>query len=290
MTHIGVAVIVGQRTFADALASRIAAEPGLLVVAVGESVAAARRLLEGRHADVVLLDSELPHGLDFAAELARTRATRPQPTRVIMLGPIPEATHVVEALRAEVAGWVPKEESIEHLLCGIRSAIRGEIWLPATAVGPVLRLLVHERYEREDRPEHPLERLTPREREVLGYLVEGIGRREAAERMHLSAHTVRSHLQNLMAKLGVHTTLEAVAVARQAQFGEARPGALPCRGHSRALHTEPLRCRNRAHGRDRTRPDRGSGAGDEPYQHHARGQAPEHDDVLTGVVRPVACA
>src|SRR5215469_5404069 len=112
MTHIGVAVIVGQRTFADALASRIAAEPGLSVVAVAESVAAASRLLEGRHADVVLLDSELPHGLDFAAELARTRATKPQPTRVIMLGPIPEAAHVVEALRAAVAGWVPKEESI----------------------------------------------------------------------------------------------------------------------------------------------------------------------------------
>jgi DNA-binding NarL/FixJ family response regulator len=240
MTHIGVAVIVGQRTLADALASRITAEPDLSVVAVADSVAAARRLLEGRHADVVLLDSELPDGLDFAAELDRTRATRPLPTHVVMLGPISEATHVVEALRTEVTGWVPKEESIEYLLCGIRGVMRGEIWLPAAALGPVLRLLLHERYEREDCPEHPLERLTPREREVLDYLVEGIGRREAAERMHLSAHTVRSHLQNLMGKLGVHTTLEAVAVARQAQFGEARPRAVPCRGDGRARHTKPL--------------------------------------------------
>jgi len=92
-------------------------------------------------------------------------------------------------------------------------------------VGPILRLLIYERDERQASVEHPLGSLTPREREVLSFLVEGIGRREVAERMHLSANTVRSHLQNLMAKLGVHTTLEAVALARQAQPREARPRA-----------------------------------------------------------------
>jgi DNA-binding NarL/FixJ family response regulator len=222
MAQISVAVVIGQRTFADALASRLAAEPGLLVVAVAESVAAARRLLDGRHVDVVLLDSELTQSLEFAAELAAIRAAAPRPVRVVMLGPVPEATHVVEALRAGVAGWVRKEESIEQLLGAIQAAMRGETWLPVTAVGAVLRLLLHERDEREDGSRHPLGCLTPREREVLAYLAEGIGRREAAELMHLSAHTVRSHLQNLMGKLGVHTTLEAVAVARQAHFGEVR--------------------------------------------------------------------
>ncbi len=57
---------------------------------------------------------------------------------------------------------------------------------------------------------------------MLSHLADGISRREVAERMHLSANTVRSHLQNLMAKLEVHTTLEAVALARRAQLREAR--------------------------------------------------------------------
>jgi len=101
--------------------------------------------------------------------------------------------------------------------------MRDETWFPAAAVGPVLRLLLYERDERQASLKQPLGSLTPREREVLSYLAEGIGRREVAERMHLSANTVRSHLQNLMAKLGVHTTLEAVALARRAQLREGRP-------------------------------------------------------------------
>jgi DNA-binding NarL/FixJ family response regulator len=225
MTQISVVVVDGQRTFADALAVRLAAEPGLLLVSAAESAAAARRLLAGRHVDVVLLDSELAEALDLAAELASIGFATAGAVRVIMLGTMPAAARIVAALRAGIAGWIPKEESIEQLLGVIRGVMRDETWLPATAVGPVLRLLLDERDEREASSKHPLGSLTPREQEVLSYLAEGIGRREVAERMHLSANTVRSHLQNLMAKLGVHTTLEAVALARRAPVREARPRA-----------------------------------------------------------------
>jgi DNA-binding NarL/FixJ family response regulator len=225
MTQISVIVIDGQRTFVDALASRLAAEPGLSVVAAAESAEAARRLLIGRHVDIVLLDSELTDGLHLAAELPRLRAATTPPARVIMLGTVPDPARMVEAVRAGIAGWIPKEESIEQLLGAIRDVMRGETWFPGTAVGSVLRLLIHERDQRLASVRHPLGSLTPREREVLSYLAEGIGRREVAERMHLSANTVRSHLQNLMAKLEVHTTLEAVALARRVQLREVRPSA-----------------------------------------------------------------
>jgi DNA-binding NarL/FixJ family response regulator len=218
MTRISVAVIDGQRTFADALASRLAVEPDLLVVAVPGSAATARRLLNDRHVDIVLLDSELAQGLRPAADPS-------QPPRVIILGPVPDAVRTVETLRTGIAGWVPKEESIEHLLRVIRGVVRGEIWLPVQAVGPVLRLLLQERRERDSSSAPALGSLTPREREILGYLAEGIGRQELAERMHLAAGTVRSHVQNLMGKLGVHSALEAVAIARQTRLGDARPRA-----------------------------------------------------------------
>ncbi len=226
MTQIRTAVITGQRTLADALASRLAVEPDLLVVAIAESAAAARRLLAGCDVDIVLLDGGLAiDGLDLAAELAGIRAVTRQSVRLIMLGTVPEAPRTVELLRAGISAWVPKQESIEHLLRVIRGVMRDETWLPTNAVGPVLRLLLHESEEREASSKHPLGSLTPREREVLSYLAEGIGRREAAERMHVSGHTVRSHLQNLMGKLGVHSSLEAVALARQAEVSEALPNA-----------------------------------------------------------------
>jgi DNA-binding NarL/FixJ family response regulator len=77
----------------------------------------------------------------------------------------------------------------------------------------VLHLLLRAHEERQDN-DRLLAALTPREREVLSCLADGAERREVAERLHLSANTVRTHLQNLMAKLGVHSTLEAVAISR----------------------------------------------------------------------------
>jgi DNA-binding NarL/FixJ family response regulator len=230
MSKISLVVVDGQCTFADALASCLAAEDGMLVVAAAESAAATRRLLVGRHVDIVLLDSELPEGLNFAAELARVRPSSLQPIRVIMLGAVPEAPRVVAALRAGVAGWVSKDDSIEHLFDAIQGAMRDETWLSAAAVGPVMRLLLHQDDQREASQKQPLASLTPREHEVLTYLAEGLGRREVGERMHLSVNTVRSHLQNLMGKLKVHSTLEAVAIARQAHPGEALPGPPPLSG------------------------------------------------------------
>jgi DNA-binding NarL/FixJ family response regulator len=228
MTEISVVVIDGQRTFADALAERLSAEASLRVVAAAESVASVRRLLVGRHVDIALLDTELPEGLHFATEVAHIGTAAPHPVRVIMLGTVPEAARIVEALRAGIAGWVRKGESIEHLLAAIRGVMRDETWLPPPVVGPVLRLLLDESHGRPESGTGPLMTLTSREREVLSYLAQGMGRREVAERMHLSPNTVRSHLQNLMGKLKVHSTLEAVALARRAQLRDAPPTVASC--------------------------------------------------------------
>ena len=106
MTQISLLVVDGQCTFADALVSRLAAEDDLLVVAAAESAATTRRLLVGRQVNVVLLDSDLPDALDLAAELASARPDSPQATRVIMLGAVPAAARIVQALRSGIGGWV----------------------------------------------------------------------------------------------------------------------------------------------------------------------------------------
>ena len=77
----------------------------------------------------------------------------------------------------------------------------------------------------EPEGEHPLlAALTPREREVLAHLTEGAGLREVAKRLHMSVKTINTHLHNLRGKLGVHSTLEAVALAR---FRPGRPPGQP---------------------------------------------------------------
>ena len=137
--------------------------------------------------------------------------------------PTPPA-RIVQALRAGVAAWVRKDESLEHLLDVIRSVTRGETWLPPAEAGNVVRLLLRERDQHRD-GERLIAALTPRERTVLACFAGGAGHRDAvAEQLHLSVNTVRTHMQNLMAKLGVHSTLEAVALTRD-QAAWIRPDA-----------------------------------------------------------------
>jgi DNA-binding NarL/FixJ family response regulator len=110
----------------------------------------------------------------------------------------------------------------------IRGVARGETWLPPTEAGDVLRLLLQDQERRRDN-NRLLSSLTPREWEVLTCLAEGAGRREVAEQLHLSANTVRTHMQNIMAKLGVHSTLEAVAISRPHLRPDAVLSATPAR-------------------------------------------------------------
>jgi DNA-binding NarL/FixJ family response regulator len=209
--EIHLIIVDQQRTFCDALAIRLRAEPDLMVAAEAQSMESARRAQAGRSADVILLDAELPNGssVAFCAEMTR-RVPAP---RVVMLSAASEAHRIVAAVRAGAVAWVRKEESIDYLLHVIRCVVCGETWLPPVELGQVLRLLIEDQDDRRSRDEF-LAALTPRERDVLLHLLEGAGCKEVAARLQLSINTVRSHLQSLMVKFGVHSTVELVAVTR----------------------------------------------------------------------------
>jgi DNA-binding NarL/FixJ family response regulator len=208
---ISVFVVDAERTFADALSARLEAEEDIDIVMPLHPKAPAPSLILGRHADVVLLDADLPDRA--AVNLCEELAGRSEAPRVVMMSSGSQADRIADAVRAGAAGWVRKDESLDHLLRVVRGVVAGETWLPRAEMGAVLRLLLEEREHRRE-SDRLLAALTPREREILSCLADGAGRRDVAERLHLSANTVRTHLQNLMAKLGVHSTLEAVALTR----------------------------------------------------------------------------
>lgn len=208
---ISVFVVDAERTFADALSARLEAEEDIDIVMPLHPQAPAPSLILGRHADVVLLDADLPDRA--AVNLCEELAGRPEAPRVVMMSSGSQADRIADAVRAGAAAWVRKDESLDHLLRVVRGVVAGETWLPRAEMGAVLRLLLEEREHRRE-SDRLLAALTPREREILSCLADGAGRRDVAERLHLSANTVRTHLQNLMAKLGVHSTLEAVALTR----------------------------------------------------------------------------
>ena len=208
---ISVTVIDQERTFADALAGRLRAEDDIEVMGAVEAGLPSPWLLAGRAAHVIVLDGDLPGGA--TNRLCEELSERDEDTRVVTLSSSAEPARIVAAIQAGAAAWVRKDESLDHLLQVIRGVARGETWLPPSETGNVVLWLL-EQQDRHRENERLLASLTPRERAVLACLAEGAGHREIAEQLHLSVNTVRTHLQNLRSKLGVHSALEAVALTR----------------------------------------------------------------------------
>jgi DNA-binding NarL/FixJ family response regulator len=207
---IGLFILIQERTFADALAIRLEKEPDVDVVAALDTSTQPSRLFVGSRVDVVLLDADLADNAAF--RLCEDLSRNPGAPRVIFLSHSNDPERIVRGIRAGAAGWVRKDESLARLIYVIRGIARGETWLPPNQTGEVLRLLMRRPDHDEDCGDQLLAALTGREREVLLCLAEGTRRRDVAEHLHMSPNTVRTHLQNLMAKLGVHSALEAVAL------------------------------------------------------------------------------
>lgn len=257
--RIRVLVVDDHRIFAESLAAALAAEPDVDVSAAGSGPAAQRCLeravADNRRYDVLLVDADLGtvfrppgspvgalaavprlvpearHGdhpgavvapvpdqlVDGIGLVERVRAEYPA-TRTVVLAERDDARRAARALQAGASGWVAKDCSLSRLLAVMRGVLRDETHLPPALLTGVLRELTAARRHRTE-SERLVESLTPREQEVLRCMVAGLGRKAVAERLFLSPHTVRTHMQNVLGKLGVHSTLAAVALARRAGVG-----------------------------------------------------------------------
>jgi DNA-binding NarL/FixJ family response regulator len=190
-------------------APRPAGQPGLPAAAVGGaglgSVPVAREAAD-----------------DGIALVARCRAAHPD-LRAVVLADADDARRAVRALQAGAGGWVAKESSLGRLMAVVRGVLRDETHLPPALLTGVVREFTAARRARTE-SERLIATLTPRERQVLRCMVAGLGRQAVADRLYLSPHTVRTHMQNVLGKLGVHSTLAAVALARRAGVGPAEIG------------------------------------------------------------------
>ncbi len=199
-------------TFADALASRLDAEPGVRAFAA-TTIEQARWVMSGRTFDGLLLDVDLGgrDGLRFAEELL---AAQPD-LRIVAVAGGDDERQVIDAVQIGIVGWVPKDAPIEHLLAVIHGALRGETWIPPRLLTSVI---AHLKAGKGELPEADLllGKLTRRERDVLGFLVTGMSVDTIASQLFLSRNTIRTHIQHLTAKLGVHSSVAAVAAARRA--------------------------------------------------------------------------
>lgn len=211
----GVKVLILDRhpLVADTLAARLNAETELTVVATTSSAPQAVTAAHVLHPDVVVIgvDSED----DPAVELTRAlREKEPRP-RVVLIGDDSDTMTVADCLCAGAQAWVLRETTTSTLVAAIQGAMQDETHVAPRLLTGVIRHLRDKRASREENGAR-VSRLSERERAVLAAMTEGLDREEIAARLGVSHNTVRTHAQNCYAKLGVHSSLEAVRVAFRA--------------------------------------------------------------------------
>ena len=163
------------------------------------------RLCENLQPDVVLMDLVMP-GMDGAAATRVIRERWPH-VQVVALTSFKEKDLVQGVLEAGAIGYMHKNVSADELAGAIRAAHSGQSTLAPEAAQVLIQAT--------RQPPSPGHDLTPREREVLALMVEGLNNPGIAERLVMSRSTVKFHVSNILSKLGVASRTEAVALALQ---------------------------------------------------------------------------
>jgi len=209
MRKIRVLVVDDHTVFAESLAMVINLQRDMETVGTASTCAAALESTARLQPDVVLLDVLLPDGdgIDVAQNIKATQPT----TKIVILTSATEDDVLLRAIDVGASGFITKFRAIDDVIAAVRAAHAGEILIPpAMLLGLLSRL---HRRQQEESSVAPIEPLTPREREVLQALARGLDNRQAARYLQISPNTLRTHLQNIMDKLNVHSKLEAVVLA-----------------------------------------------------------------------------
>ena len=198
MTTIRLMLVDDHPLVRDGLRARLNSVPGLLVVAEADSADAAVELAPRAAPDLVLMDIGL-RGANGIEATRRLRALLPT-LRVVVLSMHDNAEYVREALRAGAGGYVLKDSPAEEIVDAIHAVMAGNPYLSASMTTAM------------QRPSGD-EALTPREREVLALIAEGLSSRDIGERLAMGVRTVETHRTNLRRKLNLPSAAALVRYA-----------------------------------------------------------------------------
>ncbi|MBC7662583.1 MAG: response regulator transcription factor [Caulobacter sp.] len=208
-TPTRILVVDDDDAFRESVCSAIARDAGMVLAAQVNSVAAAREAILHGNFDVALIDLGLPdgNGIDLILQISRTLPE----VDIMVVTVFGDEAHVLASIEAGATGYLLKRSLNDTLGATVRELRAG-----GSPISPVIaRQLLH-RFKRAT-PESPQPAavvddggLSEREREVLLFIAKGFTVGEIANMLHLSAHTVATHVKHIYRKLAVHSRTEAV--------------------------------------------------------------------------------
>ena len=207
-------------SFRQALAFMFEREGEFAVAGQAGSLAEARSFLsvspEGF--DVAVVDLALPDGDGFG--LIEELSSRPDVMTLVLSASL-EPARFATAVEAGASGVLHKSAPIGEIVDAVRRLKSGEALLSPAEVVEMLRMVSRRRQE-EYEARRAIEKLTPREKQVLTALGEGLDSKDIAEKLHITVETERTHMVNILGKLDVHSRLQALVFAARHGLVEIR--------------------------------------------------------------------
>jgi DNA-binding NarL/FixJ family response regulator len=213
VTPIRVLLVHDQPLFREGVHTLLSLQPDLEVVGEAGNGEEALRLAARLRPDVVLMDLQMPV-LDGVEATRRLRLTQPD-CRVIALTTFDDDEYVFEGLRAGAIGYLLKDTPSIKLLEAIRAAARGESFLQPSIAAKVVAEFSRLADQAPTRPQPLAEPLSERENDILRLVVTGASNREIAAVLVITEGTVKNHLTNILAKLGVRDRTQAALKAKE---------------------------------------------------------------------------
>lgn len=221
---IRVVVVDDQAVIRAGLRTMLEHEPDLTIVGEASDAAEALTVVAAARPDVVLMDVRMP-GTDGIEATRRILAEQGDPPAVLVLTTFDDDEYVFGALRAGAAGFLLKDAGPDVLAAAVRTVAGGDALLdPSVTRRLVERWAALEATSAPAAAEAPtaVGTLSDREREILVGLARGLTNRELADELIVSEATVKTHVSNLLTKLGVRSRVQAVILAYES--GVVRPG------------------------------------------------------------------
>jgi DNA-binding NarL/FixJ family response regulator len=207
---IRVAVIDDNRLVREGLAAMLNRLANIRAAAHADIAAATGTEL---HPHVLLLDFGL--GGDETSRIAKTLVQQAPDVKIVVMDLIPVAEEILELVNAGVSGFVMKEASFEEFVATIYAVAAGDKVLPPRMTESLFAQIAKEASNHKAQDVLDDVRMTPRELEVIELIGEGLSNKEIAQRLNIAAHTVKSHVRNVMEKLALHTRLQIAAYSRR---------------------------------------------------------------------------
>ena len=212
-------LVEDHASFRQTLAFVFDQEPGFEVVAQAGTLAEARGEMDGLQADLGVIDLSLPDG-EGTELIGELREANPLFAALVLTASLDRTEHA-RAVEAGAAGVLHKSADVDAILDATRRLGEGETLLSEEELLALLRLAGQSR-EEEVEARASIEQITPREKEVLQKLAKGLSNKEIAAKLHMSLDTERTHMMNILNKLGVHSRLQALVFAARHGLVEIR--------------------------------------------------------------------